>query len=386
MLRAGEVETKMEKQTKSKNEYPIELQAPWLGFKDETKLKAFLLRKGELIRRDPLYEELTKVLALFPYEPLPVIPPEKKALYEKIPLLKGELEKKWNVEIDYTEEERYWANRAGQSYSGSDGPLIIRQGWFRGKDGKSYTLKAIPLKAWRLNPDTQETEKLKFNEVLPTDDKLLIEIDLNLMDRGEDLKFLKKNVLSLIARCLEQRKQEGRKPTIIGEPEKRSLLYHFKDKTFQNYLRWYDLHTQEKLSFRLIAAMGRSKEPSQFLEKIKQEKFKWGIPVKEEANVQKGVKYVYEAIHKTKYSPKEIEPIIEQYNCPKHGTECPLGCKYSKRWYAMFDRLMPWKPSKDLVLVEKSDEDESQNLDHPLDKINLQRLEGKRTVAIRPTQ
>jgi hypothetical protein len=356
----------MEKETKSKNEYPIELQAAYLGYKDDTKFKTFLRRKGKLIRRDPLYKELTKILTFFSYEPLPVISPEKKALYEKIPLLKGELEKKWNVEIDFTEEERYWANRAGQSYSGSDGPLIIRQGWFRGKDGKPYTSKAIALKAWRLNPDTQEKKKLKL-KILPTDDRLLIDIDLNLGDQGEDGKLLKENVCSLIDRCLKQRKREGKKPVMIGEPQELAFLYHRREETLENYLRWYDLNIgsdyqkPKGYSFRAIAELEnvRRNHPELYEDAKKQianrtkvirstrgEKILKGFvgdPIKGEDAVEKGVKMIYSAIHRKSYPSKKTKQ--KEYRCPNHERSCPKDCPYFMSFMKDFNRrMMLFKP------------------------------------------
>jgi hypothetical protein len=379
-------------------EYPVEMKQGF-GFRSGRKQNAFLQRKEALINRDPLTKELEGKVA--PWNP-------GEDLMEAIRLLRERIEKKWAVRIFFTKGAHIDSGEdAVQPYPDSYGPLIVSHGYpgrtevlrafrfnsetkYRHRVESSVRIKLQKLSGLRNHERLGKSKKLPNPQrMLPTDDKLLIEIDLNLCDKGEDAKFLKKEVASLIDVCLEQRKWEGRKPVVTGEPDELSFLYHCKDKTFQNYLRWYDIHTNEKISFRLIAAMEKSKSASQFLERIKKRKFKWGIPVKGEDNVQKGVKLVYKAIYRTEYSPKKIRPMIEEYNCPKHGMACPPGCKYGKDWSDTFDCLMPVELPKNLVSMEKSDKDdeENKNLDHPIDRINLQRLQrfkGRRIPPFRP--
>lgn len=119
-----------------------------------------------------------------------------------------------------------------------------------------------------------------------------------------------------------------------------------REATFNNYLRWYDIHTTEKLSFRLIANIEKNRKNNpqcaeEILEKLKSNKIRWGISIKGEDAVEKGVKIIYKAIHRTDYSQKKIEPLIENYNCPKHKSGCPTSCKYYKNWLGRFNRLMP---------------------------------------------
>lgn len=208
----------------------------------------------------------------------------------------------------------------------------------------------------------------RARNIVPTDDKLLIEMDLNLVDKGEDAKFLKKSVLSLIDRCLEQRKREGRKPVMIGEPEELSFLYHCKDKTFQNYLRWYDdnigsdYQKPNGYSFRAIAygenvlrrhpelyedTMKEIANRTKIIRSTRGEKVLKGVvgePVEGEDAVEKGVIAIYKAIHRKPYPSRKTR--LKKYNCPTHGVSCPsMGCPYAKKWMKDFNkRMMLFKP------------------------------------------
>ena len=111
-------------------------------------------------------------------------------------------------------------------------------------------------------------------------------------------------------------------------------------------MRWYDLHTQEKLGFRAIAAWQNTQETNpkratQVMEQLIQHKAKCHGSIQSEDRIEKGVKTIYKAIHRVKYSRKDMEPIIEEYNCPHHGTGCPSSCTYYQKWLGRFDRFKP---------------------------------------------
>ena len=192
-------------------------------------------------------------------------------------------------------------------------------------------------------------------ELYPGDEKIFIGIDLKLI-KLNDSKNIKNTVWKYIERCIKKRNQEGKRTSIYKEPQEVLPLYRCKDKTFNNYLKWYDWQMQEKLGWRLIAFIeNQSKDnplkAKELLKKIrnKSKKPQVGIfdPksnkvfVEGEDKVEKGIKLIYQAIHRKPYHPKDIAPLLDEYNCPQHGLSCPESCKYYKDWLSRFDRLMP---------------------------------------------
>jgi hypothetical protein len=94
------------------------------------------------------------------------------------------------------------------------------------------------------------------------------------------------------------------------EPEKLSMIYYCKEETFIKYLRWFDLK-MEGMNFSSIAH---------------HEGIKGG-----ESTVRKGFNEIYRAIYR-KEGPTEEEKIatVGNYDCPRHGSDCPRGCQYLK--------------------------------------------------------
>jgi len=144
------------------------------------------------------------------------------------------------------------------------------------------------------------------------------------------------------------------------------------DKVFKKYLKWYDLHMKEGLSFRKIALYEilekkRPKEAEQYKRKL-EEKTKTvkigrhkeitlkgfiGEPIKGEDNVEKKVKLIYQAIHRKPYpsTPKKKQ---ERFNCPEHGNGCPKNCSYLNQYEKDFNRQYKLKP---LYTTDPSDLD-----------------------------
>lgn len=146
-----------------------------------------------------------------------------------------------------------------------------------------------------------------------------------------------KKVRTLIWKIIKSNLQKGgtRKPP--GEYQECAFLYSIRrEETFQNYLRWYDLHTKEKLGFRLIALIDSRK-----VKRLSENKISWGKPAEGEDKVEKGIKCIFEAIHRVKYTKEKIGPIVEEYNCPEHSRNCPTSCKYYEDWNSRFNCLMP---------------------------------------------
>jgi hypothetical protein len=147
-----------------------------------------------------------------------------------------------------------------------------------------------------------------------------------------------------------------------------TFLYHLRgEKTFQNYLRWYDLNVGSNdqapngYSFRAIALLNNvwHKDP-EFYEDAKKQianrtkivrstrgervlKGVVGKPIKGEDMVEKAVKLIYNAIHRRPYPSKKSKQ--KKYNCPAHGVSCPKHCSYLKTFMKDFDRRhMLFKP------------------------------------------
>jgi len=118
-----------------------------------------------------------------------------------------------------------------------------------------------------------------------------------------------------------------------------------KEEVFQKYLWWYDIHQNEKFSFRIIAYIDKARKQGkrnidEVIERFRNGKTKWGTPVRGEDAVEKGIKLIHKAIQGMDYSVKNTEPIIDRYECPDHGNCCPKTCKYFIDWKLKFNYLM----------------------------------------------
>ena len=103
----------------------------------------------------------------------------------------------------------------------------------------------------------------------------------------------------------------------VHEPQSLSKLYYCNKATFINYLRWFDLR-MEGMIFHLIAS---------------QEEIKGG-----ESTVRKGFNEIFLAIYrKDGFTEEEKIDTVGQYNCPEHGQDCPIGCKFLEKWMHNFE-------------------------------------------------
>jgi hypothetical protein len=316
--------------------------------REKSKGRIFLERRLQLIIRDPLGK---KLIEEFKKLPLP-----HDDWPEEIQNLNYELLNKWNVHIRSTRDQKYRYALAGWPYDervDPEGkyPLVIG---FRDRilepirfHHYDTSLKNFAYETrMKEYPSKAELIISKHGvELFPIDEKLLIEIDLNLIDLN-DARYVKKDIWEYIERCIKKRKQEGKRTIIFHEPAELLPLYHIREATFNNYLRWYDIHTTERFTFRLIALIEKIRKNNpqraeEILEKLKSKKIRWGNSIKGEDAVEKGIKLIYKAIHRTDYSQKKIEPLIEEYICPKHESDCPVSCTYHKTWLGRFNRLMP---------------------------------------------
>lgn len=192
-------------------------------------------------------------------------------------------------------------------------------------------------------------EKIRDLYFVPVKEgSIFIQINPSLLTLN-DAKKVKTHVWNIVEREILKRKNKeksSRKWNPLAppnEPKEIAFIYATGEKTFRKYLKWYDIRTNEKLSFRVIAHIDKSNNSDELLEKFRCKKIKWGIPVCGEDKVEKGFKLIYEAIHRKKYKHGSNETIeIDEYRCPTHLiVECPASCKYYKKWLGRFNRLMP---------------------------------------------
>ncbi|MFA4829264.1 MAG: hypothetical protein WC855_05055 [Thermodesulfovibrionales bacterium] len=277
-------------------------------------------RKFELFKRDPAAQLMEGLLK-----------PEDVTSDIKALLKNGELEKKWNTTIWRTNQP-------------SIAPFsTIMLGMLPRVIGSGVACDTDALCG---NPNI--VEKIRDFYFVPVKEgDIFIEINPSLLTLN-DAKKVKTHVWNIVEREILKRKtKEKSSPkwnplAPPNEPKTIAFIYATDEKTFRKYLKWYDIRTNEKLSFRVIALIEKSKTPDELLEKVRCKKIKWGIPVTGEDKVEKGFHLIYEAIHRKPYRQKNTKPPIEEYKCPTHpDTECPHSCKYFKDWENRFDRLNP---------------------------------------------
>jgi len=337
--------------------------------------------KVELIKRDTLYEELRKtyfeIIDEYAKKDLigkyrvqnpvfediknryasPFCSDRERTAHEKkypkhwkIFRLQGELASKWHFHFNFDFSKR---EISIVPYT-NDEIIWIGSAPFDGDYNSAKASKDYPAIRWTPYPNPLGKEPIvaDINEfVTPgykaTNHKWLpLLIDISRHNNKKD-----NNLLNSIWKIIEERLEEKPKPRMGREPSDEypelAFLYSLSERIFKNYLEWYDIHIQERLSFKLIARYDQVKKTNpqgahEQLEKFKAKKVVWGKPIRGEDKIEKGIKLIYSAIHRAAYSRKAIasnEPIIEQYNCSTHGVSCPISCKNYKEWLGKFNRL-----------------------------------------------
>jgi hypothetical protein len=161
-------------------------------------------------------------------------------------------------------------------------------------------------------------------------------------------------------------RNEGKSPK--WESKECAFIYSLRnEKTFESYLRWYDLaigtdyQKPNGYSFRTIAFLNyiwlkypklyeRTKEAIASRTKI--------IQSTKGERVEKAVKLIYNAIHRKQYPSKKTHQ--RQYNCPTHGGSCPKDCSYLKTFMKDFNRrnmlFLPLKTTDPTALPQVAGE------------------------------
>lgn len=337
-----------------------------------------LNRKKELIRRDPMYDKLCKTFhdvidsgmpGLMDEAPkdhdtltrveLKPHNPREWALVMDVIKLRKEIASKWNVNLrfDFPPEQV------------SIEPLIKDSAiWVRTPRSASHAFGWDCHKpaVFDWSPYPEPFEKADFlGPPIPglAGAWLPILVNVSRLNKA-DAKTVKKQLWSVI----EANLQTNAKKSPKWESETCAFLYSLrKEKTFKDYLRWYDLHIgtdynkPNGFTFRAIALCENElhRHPEEY-EDIKERianrtkvvrsirgertlKGYVGYPVEGEDGVRKGVKKIYIAIHRKLYPSKKTK--LKEFNCPTHGVQCPMKCLYLRNWMKDFNkRTMLFKP------------------------------------------
>jgi len=303
------------------------------------KHSTFTMRKKALISRDPLTRDLLKKLDTYR-------PDQSKPSEKEIEIKRQQLAKKWNVGIIITAAAKPFVmgldiiNSQERvdclapikfSYDGITvqemEPLIISNN-IAGNPVESFT-----------SPVTGMLAEITLGT-------LNLSVNLNMLDRN-DAKDVKQAVWSIIEKYLPKRKGGDH---IVDKPEL-SFIYDINEKTFSNYVRWYDLHVNECLGFRVIACLEENAQKGiadmpALIDKLKKKRIPVGTKnsFQGEDRIEKGVKLIYHAIHRKKYPSRKDrhETFLNAYDCPDHvAMQCPVSCQYFRKWQERFDTILP---------------------------------------------
>jgi len=325
----------------------------------------------ELIKRDPLSQLLTEALESnlaslktieFKFPELPgiaALPPididgislvhiygdGDTGIPKNVKTIAADIEKKWYCEIKTT------------IHSPIDRETSLAFGYFPAHALWCVKFNILsPVEApimpigdkWPLDADTFD---LHSPNAFSDTDRLPIFINLSVIDNG-DISLIRRIVGEIVKKRLKEfRNRTDKKPfpfrrgsTAVFHDKDLMFLYHMKERTFEQYLRWYDIHSTEKLTFRSMAVIDREhkQNPSnaaQLLEHFRHTRIKWGQPQKGEDNIEKGVKLLYQVIRREPYNQRTVTPIIQNYQCPDHGNGCTPSCNYYQNWLGRFNRL-----------------------------------------------
>ncbi len=108
------------------------------------------------------------------------------------------------------------------------------------------------------------------------------------------------------------------------DPHALAFLRTITPRAFDRALKAYDLHVSEGLT---LAETARRLKMSP-------------------TRVEEGVKQIYLAIHRTRYTARRRRldtPAqgMPEYHCPQHGRDCPDSCPYMMDWWQRVNRTLP---------------------------------------------
>lgn len=176
---------------------------------------------------------------------------------------------------------------------------------------------------------------------------IVLGIDIGGLTEKDKTKVTEE-IWNILKTEIKKRREEGQgRLPALGDPKELGFIATIEDDVFNKYLKWYDLHmgndyhTPKGLPFRTIAYHEylERKHPDKAEEaKRKIETERKGIigqSIQGEDNIEKGVKLIYQAIHRKEYPSKKR---LGLYKCPVHGKDCPKNCSYLKDYMKDFNK------------------------------------------------
>lgn len=202
----------------------------------------------------------------------------------------------------------------------------------------SYTLSTVSFASGSWGPErVPRVPNVFFPD--PKQDQvpaLYVRVDLSRTTLW-DLDKLATDFKEILRTALDLSRETG----VLSDPRELAFLKTVRQDVFYRDLRRYDLHVKHRLPYRLIGlyeAHGRTTPPDASLSS-----HRVGKPIQTESGVSDSVRRIYEAIHRVKYSAKSAQPesradFEAPYDCPDHGTGCPLSCPEVKKFEARFNK------------------------------------------------
>lgn len=325
-------------------------------------------RRFELFKRDPLAQEMENLFRKSHSKTYPE--KEKEKFHRRIEELWIELMQKWNCHIstknNYSSKPFSWLEFSSGAFTITDATEYIRK--------LSAKIK-IDLETGKQTRNHFERTGWIFyylegghddrgNIYIPIPPKALpIFLDIGGISEKDKTKVTEA-VWNIVKTEIKKRKTDMkgqyRGCPAVRDPKELGFISNVTDDVFSKYLKWYDLYITG-LPFRTIAAHeildrecpSRAEEGKRKIaDNTKTIKTRCGksktmrgvvaMSVKGEDNVEKGIKLVYEAIHRKPYPSKKKQT---SYDCPEHGNNCPKECGYLKKWFRNFNkRKMLFKP------------------------------------------
>ena len=331
-------------------------------------------RRFELFKRDPLTIEMESFFRKSLLDNLSQT--EKETLSSHVEKLWKELMKKWNCylirnwgwkEIPDIIKPTGYLNFI-RNWDGQSEPFAcytFSSGAFTVVDAREY-IKEFLEKLWPEELEEVETKGWTFRYLDGGyDDRGNVYIPIPpgsiplIIDAGglteKDKNKVTEEIWNIIKPEIKERRGKAkgqRSIPAVRDSKELGFITTLSDGDFAKYLKWYDLHTQG-YTFRKIAYYeyleknhpdiaeeakrkieNRTKTIKSRIGKERTIKGFIGEPIKGEDNVEKGVKLIYQAIHRKPYPSKEKQT---PFNCPEHGNEYNEDCQHCKKWFKKFN-------------------------------------------------
>lgn len=311
-------------------------------------------RKEQLMRRDPLGRQLTSLYRELRHRCDQQPPPATDDLWEKCRVLQAKLAEKYDVRMQIIHPND-WREFSGENFPEA---WLEDQNWDlvtndRGLDSEQpmvattnmplpFGLKAIP--EFPIPPLASGDRE----QLLPPPDgaEPSVTFTVNLARvRTWDYERLASKFKDTIRLLRKMMPDDMKQRPSRDSKNQLAFVRTISEDKFQLYLRRYDLHMEQGLTFRQIAALeamernGQEPEANRVGKRLK--------PVRGEDSVEKSVKVIHRAIFRTLYSARRRRldaPArgARPFSCPDHpGGACNRNCGHLRAWHDEVRRTLP---------------------------------------------